>query len=112
MDNRKPGVLIVTGASRGIGAATARIAAERGYAVCVNYHRNQSAAQSLVTEIEQGGGRAIAVAADVSSESDVINLFTHVDNAFGPVTALVNNAGILEKQTRVEDIDEIGRAHV
>jgi len=103
--NSKQGVLIVTGASRGIGAATARIAAERGYAVCVNYHRNQSAAQSLVSEIEHGGGRAIAVAADVSSESDVISLFAEVDNAFGPVTALVNNAGILEKQTRVEDID-------
>ncbi|MDH7943404.1 SDR family oxidoreductase [Pseudohongiella sp. SYSU M77423] len=105
MTNSKQGVLIVTGASRGIGAATARIAAERGYAVCVNYHRNQAAAQSLVSEIEHGGGRAIAVAADVSSESDVISLFADVDNAFGPVTALVNNAGILEKQTRVEDID-------
>jgi NAD(P)-dependent dehydrogenase (short-subunit alcohol dehydrogenase family) len=103
-------VLIVTGGGRGIGAATARLAAERGYAVCVNYVRNQGAAQTLVREIEDTGGRAIAVAGDISSERDVENLFESVDKAFGSVTALVNNAGILELQMRVERM-EAARLH-
>jgi NAD(P)-dependent dehydrogenase (short-subunit alcohol dehydrogenase family) len=98
-------VLIVTGGSRGIGAATARLAAQRGYAVCVNYVRNQAVADALVADIERGGGRALAVAADVGVEADVVRLFEQVDSAFGPVTALVNNAGILEQQTRVEHMD-------
>ena len=68
-------VMIVTGGSRGIGAATARIAGERGYAVCVNYRRDADAAQAVVADIEKAGGRAIAVAGDMSSEPDVINLF-------------------------------------
>jgi NAD(P)-dependent dehydrogenase (short-subunit alcohol dehydrogenase family) len=98
-------VLIVTGGSRGIGAATARLAAERGYAVCVNYRKNQAAADALVSEISAAGGTALAVGADVASEPDVVRLFESVDARLGPLTALVNNAGILEKQTRVEDID-------
>jgi NAD(P)-dependent dehydrogenase (short-subunit alcohol dehydrogenase family) len=98
-------VLIVTGGSRGIGAATARLAAQRGYAVCVNYVRNQAVADALVADIERAGGRALAVAADVGVEADVVRLFEQVDSAFGPVTALVNNAGILEQQTRVEHMD-------
>jgi NAD(P)-dependent dehydrogenase (short-subunit alcohol dehydrogenase family) len=98
-------VLIVTGGSRGIGAATARLAAERGYAVCVNYRKNQAAADALVSEITAAGGDALAVGADVASEPDVVRLFETVDARLGPLTALVNNAGILEKQTRVEDID-------
>ncbi|HEU0199216.1 MAG TPA: SDR family oxidoreductase [Burkholderiaceae bacterium] len=98
-------VLIVTGASRGIGAATARLAAERGYAVCVNYARNRQAAEALVGEITAGGGEAVAVAADVSSEPEVMRLFREVDEALGRVTALVNNAGILETHTRVEHMD-------
>jgi len=98
-------VLIVTGGSRGIGAATARLAAERGYAVCVNYRKNQAAADALVSEIKSAGGTALAVGADVASEPDVVRLFETVDARLGPLTALVNNAGILEKQTRVEDID-------
>jgi NAD(P)-dependent dehydrogenase (short-subunit alcohol dehydrogenase family) len=98
-------VLIVTGGSRGIGAATARLAAERGYAVCVNYRKNQAAADALVSEITTAGGTALAVGADVASEPDVVRLFESVDARLGPLTALVNNAGILEKQTRVEDID-------
>jgi NAD(P)-dependent dehydrogenase (short-subunit alcohol dehydrogenase family) len=98
-------VLIVTGGGRGIGAATARLAARRGYAVCVNYLRNEAAAQALVREIEDAGGRAVAIAGDVGSETDVGNLFESVDKAFGPVTALVNNAGVLEQQMRVERMD-------
>ena len=97
--------MVITGASRGIGAATAYLAAERGYAVCVNYLHNQKAAQKVVDEIEQPGGKAIAVAADVASETDVIALFNTVDKQLGTVTALVNNAGILEQQMRVENMN-------
>ncbi|MEM7771468.1 MAG: SDR family oxidoreductase [Cyanobacteria bacterium P01_A01_bin.37] len=98
-------VMIITGGSRGIGAATACLAAERGYAVCVNYRRNQDAADNVVSSITQGGGRAIAIAADVASDHDVIHLFEAVDEQLGTVTALVNNAGTLEKQARVESMD-------
>ena len=98
-------VLIVTGSSRGIGAATARLAAQRGYAVCVNYAHNQMAAQSIADEIKEKGGQAIAVACDISSEPEVVRLFESVDKAFGRVTDLVNNAGILERQARVEEMD-------
>lgn len=99
-------VLVITGGSRGIGAATALLAADRGYTVCINYKRNQTAAEAVVGKIKAKGGNAIAVAADVSLESEVKNLFKVVDEQLGPVSALVNNAGILEKQMRVEDIDE------
>lgn len=98
-------VILITGASRGIGAATAKLAAARGYDVCINYLRNRAAAERVVREIEDIGGKAIAVAADVSVESDVNNLFKIVDAQLGPISALVNNAGILERQIRVEDID-------
>ena len=97
-------MLIVTGGGRGIGAATAKLAAERGYAVCVNYRANESAALGVVAEIEQAGGTAIAIAADVSSEPDVVRLFETVDGRLGPLTALVNNAGVLEQQTRVDRV--------
>jgi NAD(P)-dependent dehydrogenase (short-subunit alcohol dehydrogenase family) len=89
-------VIIVTGASRGIGAATAVAAAARGYAVCVNYHRDQSAADCVVEQITGGGGRAIAVKADVASEAEVIRLFGVCCEALGAPAVLVNNAGILE----------------
>jgi NAD(P)-dependent dehydrogenase (short-subunit alcohol dehydrogenase family) len=98
-------VIVITGGSRGIGAATARLAAARGYAVCVNYLKNHVAANTVVDEIRSGGGQAIAVAADVAVEADVVNLFKAVDAQLGTVTALVNNAGILETQMRVEDMD-------
>jgi len=100
-----PGVVLVTGGSRGIGAATARLAAERGCAVCVNYRTNADAAAEVVAGIEASGGAALAVRADVASEPDVVRLFETVDARLGPVTSLVNNAGILEGQTRVEHID-------
>ena len=98
-------MLIVTGGGRGIGAATATLAAERGYAVCVNYKKNQAAAEAVVAAIQAAGGAALAVGADVSLEADVVRLFETVDAALGPLKGLVNNAGILEKQTRVEQID-------
>ncbi len=98
-------VLIVTGASRGIGAATARLAARSGYAVCVNYRTARQQADALVAELEAAGASAIAVAADVSVEADVVRLFKTCDERLGPLTGLVNNAGILERQTRVEHLD-------
>jgi NAD(P)-dependent dehydrogenase (short-subunit alcohol dehydrogenase family) len=98
-------IVLVTGSSRGIGAATALLAARRGYAVCINYRLNRDAAERVVAEIEALGGRAIAVAADVSTEADVVRLFETCDQRLGPLTALVNNAGILDTQTRVENID-------
>ena len=98
-------VAIITGAGRGIGAATAILAASRGYAVCVNYLRNETAARSVVAAITGAGGQAIAVAADEAVEADVVRLFETVDWELGPVTALVNNAGILERQMRVEAMD-------
>ena len=97
-------VLIVTGASRGIGAATARKAAEKGYAVCINYRNNRKAAESLRDEISRHGGRAITVAADVSNEADVVRMFETVDQELGLVTALVNNAAILPKTMPVRDM--------
>lgn len=97
-------IIVITGASRGIGAATAYLAAERGYAVGVNYLRNNEAAKKVVDKIEQLGGRAIALAADVASETDVIDLFNTVEKELGTVTAVVNNAGILEQQMRVENM--------
>jgi NAD(P)-dependent dehydrogenase (short-subunit alcohol dehydrogenase family) len=98
-------VFVITGGGRGIGAATARLAAERGYAVCVNYRRNGAAADEVVGEIRAFGGTALAVQADVALESDVMRLFEAVDAELGPISALVNNAGILEQQTRVEHLD-------
>jgi NAD(P)-dependent dehydrogenase (short-subunit alcohol dehydrogenase family) len=98
-------VLLVTGASRGIGAATAVLAARRGYAVCVNYHVNRDAADAVVASIEQAGGRAAAVQADVAIEADVVRLFERCDRLLGPLSGLVNNAGMLEHQMRVEDMD-------
>ncbi len=105
MNPRTESIAIITGASRGIGAATALLAAERGYAVCVNYRENREAANRVVDTIKAGGGRAIAVQADVSQEADVLRLFTTCDDSLGRVTALVNNAGGLETQMRVDAMD-------
>jgi NAD(P)-dependent dehydrogenase (short-subunit alcohol dehydrogenase family) len=98
-------VILITGGSRGIGAATARLAAERGYTVCVNYRTNRAAADQVVAGIAAAGGTALAVGADVASEADVVRLFEAVAARLGPIAALINNAGILERQTRVEQID-------
>ena len=98
-------VLIVTGGSRGIGAATARIAGRSGYAVCVNFLKNKAAAKQIVDKINADGGQAIAVGADISKEEEVLELFSTVDDRLGKISALVNNAGILESQMRIEDMD-------
>jgi NAD(P)-dependent dehydrogenase (short-subunit alcohol dehydrogenase family) len=98
-------VLIVTGGGRGIGAATARLAASRGYAVCVNYLRDRDSADAVVREITGAGGRAFAVAGDVAKEADVVRLFDEAQSRLGAVTALVNNAGILERQARLADME-------
>lgn len=95
-------VVVITGASRGIGAATARLAGAAGYSVCVNYRTNRDAAGRVVADIESGGGKAIAIGGDVAVEQDVIRLFDTAVERLGPLTALVNNAGILETQTRLD----------
>lgn len=98
-------IVIITGGSRGIGAATAHLAARRGYAVCLTYLRNRQAAERVVDAISAEGGFALAVAADMSAERDIVRLFERVDREIGAPTALVNNAAILEQQTRVEHLD-------
>ncbi len=98
-------VMIVTGASRGIGAATARLAARHGYAVAVNYLSNEAAANKVVADIEHHGATATAIAADVSVESEIVRLFETVDKRLGPVTVLVNNAGIVDQPSFVADMD-------
>jgi NAD(P)-dependent dehydrogenase (short-subunit alcohol dehydrogenase family) len=98
-------VALITGASRGIGAATARLAAARGFAVCVNYLRDEAAAHRIVAEIERAGGRALAVQGDVAREADVLRLFAEVDARLGRISALVNNAGVCAVQARVEAMD-------
>ena len=100
-----PEVAIVTGASRGIGAATARLLGARGYRVGVNYRTEPEPARELCAEIEAGGGRAIAVYADVSRADEVAQMFATVDRELGPLTALVNNAAMLGPSTRVADLD-------
>jgi NAD(P)-dependent dehydrogenase (short-subunit alcohol dehydrogenase family) len=96
-------VLLITGGSRGIGAATARLAAQRDYVVCVNYRQNADAAEQVVRAIQSDQGAAVAVKADVGVEEDVVRLFEACD-ALGTLAGLVNNAGILETQTRLDGI--------
>jgi NAD(P)-dependent dehydrogenase (short-subunit alcohol dehydrogenase family) len=98
-------VILITGGSRGIGAATAQLAAARGYAVGINYLHDRTAADALKAQIERDGGQAIVVAGDVAVETAVLRLFDTVERAFGPLTALVNNAGILEQQMRLDEMD-------
>ncbi len=98
-------VLIVTGASRGIGAAIAIEAAQEGYAVCLTYRHNKDQADALVRTITDSGGQALAIQVDVAVEAEIVALFERVDSVLGRVTALVNNAGILEQQMRVEEMD-------
>lgn len=98
-------VMIVTGGSRGIGAQIAKLGAADGYAVCISYLHNKAAADAVVDEITQAGGAAIAVAADMAVEADILRLFQTAEQKLGTLTALVNNAGILEKQMRVDQMD-------
>ena len=100
-----PPVMIVTGGARGIGAATAKLAASRGYAVCVNFLRAYDAAEKVVQDITSNGGYAIAVQADISSEAEVLAMYAQVDSALGTVSALVNNAATVELQMRLDAMD-------
>lgn len=100
MSNQK--VVIVTGGARGIGAATAKLFAKHGYAVCINYKSNTVAANNVVKEIKSLGGNCISQKADVSNEEEVLRLFNNVDRELGKVSVLVNNAGILKQQSRLE----------
>ena len=95
-------VVLITGGSRGIGAACALLAAKQGYKVCVNFASNENAALGVVSEIEKIGGSAIAVKGDVASEADILNLFAETKSRLGPVTGLINNAGILSKEGRLD----------
>ena len=98
-------VVIVTGGGRGIGAATAKLAAARGQAVCLNYLHGRAAAEEVVRYITDRNGQAMAIQADVSSEADVVSLFLQVDSRLGRVSALVNNAATLERQARLDSMD-------
>jgi NAD(P)-dependent dehydrogenase (short-subunit alcohol dehydrogenase family) len=98
-------IVLITGGSRGIGAACARLAAERGHAVCINYVNDAAAAGRLVDAIVAAGGRAVAVKADVGSEADMVRLFETCDRELGPVTALINNAGVVVPAARVDEMD-------
>lgn len=98
-------VALITGSGRGIGAATAKLAARRGYAVCVNYLKNEERAREVVAEIRSGGGRAIMVQADTANEDEVAELFERVDSELGPISALVNNAGITGRAGRLDSFD-------
>jgi NAD(P)-dependent dehydrogenase (short-subunit alcohol dehydrogenase family) len=98
-------VAVVTGASRGIGAAIAKLLGTNGYSVAVNYAKDQEAAQSVVDCLARGGSLAVAIQADVSSEADVLRLFETAERELGPVRALVNNAAVTGGFSRVEDID-------
>ncbi|MDB5743082.1 MAG: short chain dehydrogenase [Polaromonas sp.] len=97
-------LVLITGGSRGIGAATALLAARRGYAVAVNYTANSLAADEVVRQIRQGGGQAMAVQADVAVEAQVVAMFEKVDAKFGRLSALVNNAGVVDQPTRIDAI--------
>ncbi|RUW59739.1 SDR family oxidoreductase [Mesorhizobium sp. M7A.F.Ca.US.008.03.1.1] len=98
-------VLLVTGGSRGIGAAICRLGSKAGYRVAVNYASNQDAAEALVAEIKAAGGEAFAVKGDVGSEADIVAMFGAVDRAYGRLDAFVNNAGIVDVKARVDEMD-------
>lgn len=98
-------VMLITGASRGIGAATARLAAQQGYALCLNYHQRADAANAVLEQVRGLGVTAIAVQADVADETQVLHMFEAIDRELGRLDVLVNNAGMLEQQMRLEQMD-------
>ncbi len=105
-------VMIVTGASRGIGAAIAQLAAQRGYAVCINYARNRVAADAVAESITAAGGKAICVQANVAKQTEAARLFEEVDRQLGPVDVLMNNAGIIGDHFTIDQTDEVALQHI
>lgn len=99
------GIMLITGGSRGIGAATAKLAASRGYSVCITFANDEAAATRVCAQVEALGARAKAIRADVSLEADVARAFAVIDDEWGPVTSVVNNAGILFQQCRTDEVD-------
>lgn len=97
-------VVLITGGSRGIGEATAYLAAEQGYAVAISYRQDQEAAERVLNGLQQRGAQALALQADVAEEADVLRLFEQTSRQLGPITALVNNAGVLEQQMRLDEM--------
>ena len=106
------GTLIVTGASRGIGASVAALAGERGYAVAVNFASAEAEAKTVVNAIVAAGGRAIAIQADVSQEAQIVRMFETAEHELGPIKALVNNAGVTGGFARIEDVTSAAIANV
>jgi NAD(P)-dependent dehydrogenase (short-subunit alcohol dehydrogenase family) len=104
MSDAEKGVVVITGGSRGIGAAAALLAAADGFDVVVNYRQDAQAAAEVVSKIEAAGGRALAVQADTGEDADIVRLFTTAAD-FGPITGLVNNAGMTGRRCRIEDVD-------
>jgi NAD(P)-dependent dehydrogenase (short-subunit alcohol dehydrogenase family) len=98
-------IALITGGSRGIGAATVRLAAKRDFAVCFSYRADDKAAAQVVAEVEATGGKAVAMKADVCDETAVAELFEHCQSELGTPTALVNNAGLLERQMRLDEME-------
>lgn len=96
--------MLITGGSQGIGRATALLAAQKGYTVMVNFAQNKKAAEETLAQIRAIGGKAIAIQADISKEDEVMRMFEQIDEQFGPLNALVNNAGIVGTQTKVVDM--------
>lgn len=105
-------VILVTGGGRGIGAATALAAARKGYAVAVNYLKNRESADQIVQTIRENGGEALALQADISRENEVLDMFVQLDHAFGPLTVLVNNAGIVAPGTPLSGMTAERMRHV
>lgn len=105
-------VMAITGGSRGIGAAVARLAAARGYDVAISYRNDAQAAESVVRDIEKAGRRSLAVKADAASEADTVAFFAAIDRALGPLDVLINNAGIVAPRSRVEDLTAGRLAHM
>lgn len=100
-------IILITGGGRGIGAACAVLAAQNGYSVCINYRTDGSSAAQVAAAIEDSGGSALAIQADVSEEADVDRMFALIDQRFGRISALINNAGILSHQMRVEQMSAV-----
>lgn len=105
-------VVLITGGSRGIGAATAVLAAQHDYTVAISYVEREDAAQQVVEQVESSGGRALSLKCDISQEEQVVGMFRKLDDSVGPITALVNSAGVLAPLTRVEHLDAARIRHI